>query len=100
MSHLIVNGTVTPEWYYVRDVSEDPVQLLGPEPPRYPKRWPQFPFNMSHPNFRCGRDAWMPKPNGTERLTRTADVLAGSEVGFELGDFEVRLPCCVAFSGL
>lgn len=92
-SHLIVNGTLTPEWLYVRDVSEDPAILAeyGEENLQYPKRWPMFPFNITDLNFRCGRDAWMPRPNGTARLTQTADVLAGSQVGFRLGAFDVSL---------
>jgi hypothetical protein len=46
---------------------------------------PQYPPDIFDNNIRCGRDAWMAKPNGTDRLTQTADVIAGSEVGFRIG---------------
>lgn len=84
-SHLIVNGTVTDEWQYVRDISPDNTSKPIPVVPPYLKIIPQYPPDMFHPNIRCGRDAWMARPNNTERLTHTADVIAGSEVGFRVG---------------
>ncbi|CAI6303570.1 unnamed protein product [Periconia digitata] len=81
--HLIVNGTKTPEFKYVRDVLPanstsdypDPVNAYnGKEAPVYGA------FDTSYvTDIRCGRSAHL-----AASKTLTADILAGSEVGFAI----------------
>jgi hypothetical protein len=84
-SHLLVNETLTSQWKYVRDVSPDWTITPVPVGPESLKRAPQYPPDIFNNNIRCGRDAWMVKPNGTGRLTETADIVAGSNIGFRVG---------------
>ncbi|KAI0025289.1 lytic polysaccharide monooxygenase [Xylariomycetidae sp. FL0641] len=74
-SHLLVNGTETPEFLYVRDVAEDPAYLGGP--PGTGKVAPQL--DISGAGMACGRGA-----SASASATATATVLAGAEVGFRL----------------
>lgn len=77
---LLVNGTETPEWKYVLDVE-------GPEPfqpdDRLPPGWQGYKVNPiigpDNPNVTCGRGAFK-----AAMRTETADVLAGSKVGFRV----------------
>ncbi|KAK4035332.1 glycosyl hydrolase family 61-domain-containing protein [Parachaetomium inaequale] len=75
---LLVNGTETPEWKYVRDVAVheymNPANYPGSE---FPKTPPQM--DVHNPNITCGRLAF-----DSAAKTETADVLAGSEVGFRV----------------
>ncbi|KAK4110369.1 lytic polysaccharide monooxygenase [Canariomyces notabilis] len=76
---LIVNGTASPPWKYVRDVSQFlNMERLSPAD-EYPKTIPQGTSDLNSSNITCGRRAfdWAAK-------TETADVLAGSEVGFRV----------------
>ncbi|KAF2176928.1 lytic polysaccharide monooxygenase [Zopfia rhizophila CBS 207.26] len=72
-SHLIFNGTLTDEWKYVRDVAYE----SDPWDPS--DQWLKIPPQMdpNSPNITCGRSAYM-----SANKTQTADVIAGSEVGF------------------
>ena len=76
-SHFIVNGTEAPPWKYVRDVA--------PEYPEYypgdQKIWGQMRpiMDFSDPGLACGRDSDL-----SAGKTQTADVVAGSEVGFHI----------------
>ncbi|SPQ22681.1 40eabeae-9ac9-4ae7-a184-437a55151071 [Thermothielavioides terrestris] len=75
---LLVNGTETPEWKYVRDVAWEGAY----KPEKYPnteffKTPPQTDIN--NPNITCGRNAF-----DSANKTETADILAGSEVGFRV----------------
>jgi hypothetical protein len=91
-SHLLVNKTETSEWQFIRDVTPDPTASPLPVVPQFLKMTPQYPPDIFNKDIRCGRDAWMAKPNGTDRLTQTADVIAGSEVGFRIGVNVVSQP--------
>ncbi|KAF2262934.1 hypothetical protein CC78DRAFT_582130 [Lojkania enalia] len=76
-SHLIVNQSTTPDFKYVRDVGEDPVfagtaDSLGKIAPQ---------FNIDSIDITCGRSAF-----ASATKTQTADVVAGSELGFRLYD--------------
>ncbi|KAH6649468.1 glycoside hydrolase [Chaetomium tenue] len=79
MGILLVNGTETSEWKYVRDVGYH--EAYGPDsyPPgnEFPKTPPQMDIN--HPDITCGRSAF-----DTAAQTETADVVAGSEIGFRV----------------
>ncbi|KAF2204462.1 hypothetical protein GQ43DRAFT_469035 [Delitschia confertaspora ATCC 74209] len=75
-SALIVNSTLTEKWQYIR--------LTTPTYPSYyqdtlqPALFPIAPlFDLSSPSIRCGLNGTI---SGVE--TQTADVVAGSEVGF------------------
>ncbi|GAB1315561.1 hypothetical protein MFIFM68171_05771 [Madurella fahalii] len=74
---LLVNGTATPEWKYVRDVAPHFDDSDWPEGNEFPKTPPMLDIN--HPNITCGRNAF-----AAASRTETADVLAGSEVGFRV----------------
>ncbi|KXX81539.1 putative endo-beta-1,4-glucanase D [Madurella mycetomatis] len=74
---LLVNGTESPKWKYVRDVAPYLDDSGWPEGNEFPKTPPQFDIN--HPDITCGRSAF-----DAASLTETADVLAGSEVGFRV----------------
>ncbi|KAK4156057.1 glycosyl hydrolase family 61-domain-containing protein [Chaetomidium leptoderma] len=76
---LLVNGTETPEWKYVRDVGPqfDDAHNPYPEGNEFPKTPPQMDIN--HPDITCGRKAF-----DSAAKTETADVLAGLEVGFRV----------------
>ncbi|KAF2835028.1 lytic polysaccharide monooxygenase [Patellaria atrata CBS 101060] len=70
-SKLIVNGTVTEDWKYVRKVFRDPLinadyGMISPH------------YDLYHETMRCGRQAARSGPT-----TETAIVEAGDEVGFE-----------------
>ncbi|KAK3290382.1 glycosyl hydrolase family 61-domain-containing protein [Chaetomium fimeti] len=75
---LLVNGTESPEWKYVRDVAPhfpyDPVEWEGSQ---FPKTPPIMDINGA--NITCGRNAFH-----SAAKTETADILAGSEVGFRV----------------
>lgn len=70
---LLVNGTESPAWKYVRDVAPQWDNHRGD----YDKVSPQEDINS--PNITCGRDAFK-----FAAVTETADVIAGSEVGFRV----------------
>ncbi|KAI0408348.1 lytic polysaccharide monooxygenase [Xylaria palmicola] len=76
---LLVNGTESPAWKYVRDVAPqweyEPREIATGD--EFPKTTPQTDINS--PNMTCGRDAF-----NFAATTETADVLAGSEVGFRV----------------
>ncbi|KAF1993279.1 lytic polysaccharide monooxygenase [Amniculicola lignicola CBS 123094] len=79
-AHLIVNGTITPRWKYVRNVAEAPgwsEQAKADNPPEAAKRDPFF--DIFSPNMICGREA-----EKAAKKTETATVIAGSEVGFRI----------------
>ncbi|KAF2683124.1 lytic polysaccharide monooxygenase [Lentithecium fluviatile CBS 122367] len=83
--HLIVNGTKTPEFKYVRDVApnpdgtyDDPDGYNGKEAPVYGE------FDTKYmTDVRCGRDG-----HKWANTTETASVVAGSEVGFHIKEFK------------
>lgn len=99
MGILLVNRTATPEWLYVRDVMgpnyEDEIFPWG----QYHKTIPQM--DVHHPDITCGRKAFAAAAN-----TSTADVIAGSEVGFRVswdaygpgGEFYHRGPAQIYLS--
>ncbi|KAF2180124.1 lytic polysaccharide monooxygenase [Zopfia rhizophila CBS 207.26] len=73
--NLVVNGTVTPKWKYVRDVAGEPYWATQPNvDPEYAKRYPFF--DLFSPWMTCGRDAYK-----SAMTTETASVIAGSELG-------------------
>ncbi|KXX80054.1 hypothetical protein MMYC01_205002, partial [Madurella mycetomatis] len=74
---LLVNGTESPAWKYVRDVAFIYPSSSWVEGSDYPKIPPQLDIN--NPNITCGRNAF-----DSARRTGTADVLAGSEIGFRV----------------
>ncbi|KXX80424.1 Cellulose-growth-specific protein [Madurella mycetomatis] len=80
---LLVNGTASPEWKYVRDVA--PASgAVSPIAGQYEKTIPQF--DVHNPNITCGRNAF-----DYANQTETATVLAGSEVGFRVSyDYQAR----------
>ncbi|KAK3215672.1 hypothetical protein GRF29_8g703876 [Pseudopithomyces chartarum] len=81
--HLILNGTKTPEFKYVRDVAPaegeytDPDGYNGKEAPVYGEFEDRYMTEV-----RCGRDAAK-----SAATTETAIVEAGSEVGFRIKEF-------------
>jgi len=79
MGILLVDGTETPEWKYVRDVGYHEAYSPDSYPPgnEFPKTPPQMDIN--HPDITCGRSAFNAAAN-----TETADVVAGSEIGFRV----------------
>jgi hypothetical protein len=76
---LMVNGTAAPQWTYVLDV--------GPQYPIGPYDYPEGSQAYKIPpiigpdneNITCGRAAF-----ASAHKTKTADILAGSEVGFRV----------------
>jgi hypothetical protein len=76
---FLVNGTESLPWYYVRDVAPQFYYPPGTwsEGNDYPKVSPQMDIHSS--NITCGRLAFE-----SAATTHTADVLAGSEVGFRV----------------
>ncbi|KAK3314050.1 glycosyl hydrolase family 61-domain-containing protein [Apodospora peruviana] len=76
---LLVNGTESPAWKYVRNVGPQYEYEPGsyPEGSDFPKTPPQMDIN--HSDITCGRKAF-----ASAAATETADVLAGSEVGFRV----------------
>ncbi|KAL2257467.1 hypothetical protein VTK26DRAFT_136 [Humicola hyalothermophila] len=76
---LLVNGTESPSWKYVRDVATAYDVFPGeyPEGNDFPKTPPQT--DIHSVNITCGRRAWE-----FAAQTETADVVAGSEVGFRV----------------
>ncbi|KAF2471670.1 uncharacterized protein BDR25DRAFT_324849 [Lindgomyces ingoldianus] len=78
-AHFVVNGTIAPEWKYVRDVAGAPDYENLTNIPQYAKRVPFF--DIYSPNMVCGRSAERAAAN-----TETATVIAGSEVGFKLAE--------------
>lgn len=76
---LIVNGTASPEWTYVLDVASP--WAIGPdEYPDYYQGYKLAPIiGPDNENITCGRAAFSAAPR-----TETADILAGSEVGFRV----------------
>jgi len=71
---LIVNGTQYPQWKYVRNVT--PGDGYG-DSPTQGKAEPHI--DLYSTNFTCGRNAFQ-----FASTTETADVIAGSEVGFRI----------------
>ncbi|KAH9896357.1 lytic polysaccharide monooxygenase [Xylariomycetidae sp. FL2044] len=76
-SHLLVNGTETEEFRYVRDVAPDP--SYSSAIPGLSKIAPQL--DITTTNITCGRNAF-----SSASSTETATVIAGSEVGFRLSE--------------
>lgn len=76
---LIVNGTAAPEWTYVLDV-QGPSALVEGEWEEWTQAYklPEI-TDIASENITCGRAAFLAAPR-----TKTADVLAGSEVGFRV----------------
>ncbi|KAK4107349.1 lytic polysaccharide monooxygenase [Canariomyces notabilis] len=76
---LLVNGTETPEWKYVLDISG--IYTHGPYdyPPGYQGYKLDPIIGADNPNITCGRSAFDSAPH-----TETIDILAGSEVGFRV----------------
>ncbi|KAK4232777.1 hypothetical protein C8A03DRAFT_39590, partial [Achaetomium macrosporum] len=76
---LLVNGTETPEWKYVLDVAS----MFSVRPDEYPPGYQGYKLDpiigAANPNITCGRAAF-----DSASRTETADVLAGSEVGFRV----------------
>jgi hypothetical protein len=76
---LLINGTESPEWKYVLDVAS----YFYFEPGTYPPGAQSYKLEpivgTSNANITCGRLAFDSAPR-----TETADVLAGSEVGFRV----------------
>ncbi|KAM7200395.1 cellulose-growth-specific protein [Naviculisporaceae sp. PSN 640] len=76
---LLVNGTQTPEWKYVLDVASAyhvNAESMLPNSQFYKLAPITSPLD---PNITCGRNAFVSAPK-----TSTADILAGSEVGFRV----------------
>lgn len=71
---LIVNGTVTPQWKYVRNIGYDPAYGLDAG-----QSWPLYDVYSS--DMICNREA----SAGTK--TATATVIAGDEVGFRVSPY-------------
>ncbi|KAF2273092.1 uncharacterized protein EI97DRAFT_482708 [Westerdykella ornata] len=71
--HLIINGTKTPAFEYVRDV-DPPSEYI--DSIAFGKTYPLWPEDLDSANFTCGRNAWLYASN-----TSTATVMAGSQVG-------------------
>lgn len=104
-SHLIVNGTVTPEFKYVRWVSRLSLpstfdaghpntksfiltqirDVATPASDSLPRQREDPQYDIYSTNVTCGRSAINSAAN-----TATADVLAGSEIGFRLSGTYVR----------
>ncbi|KAL2192584.1 glycosyl hydrolase family 61-domain-containing protein [Corynascus similis CBS 632.67] len=76
---LLVNGTETPEWKYVLDVGPISPVYPGQYPPGYQGYKLDPIIGAGNPNITCGRAAFE-----SANKTETADVLAGSEVGFRV----------------
>ncbi|KAH6614508.1 glycosyl hydrolase family 61-domain-containing protein [Chaetomium sp. MPI-SDFR-AT-0129] len=76
---LLVNNTASPEWKYVRNVFSEFYNPPGayPDGSQFPKTPPLM--DITNPNITCGRAAFDSAPT-----TETADVLAGSEIGFRV----------------
>lgn len=76
---LLVNGTESRRWQYVRDVADAFYNPPGSYPPGsdFPKVIPQYDIHST--NVTCGRSAF-----ASASTTETADVIAGSEVGFRV----------------
>ncbi|KAF2794320.1 lytic polysaccharide monooxygenase [Melanomma pulvis-pyrius CBS 109.77] len=77
-SRLIVNGTVTPDYAYVRNTTYTPHPNIAP----YDRLVPYTAVTQEEldaTNITCGRDAF--DAAGT---TLTATVIAGEEIGFEV----------------
>ncbi|KAK3294450.1 glycoside hydrolase [Chaetomium fimeti] len=76
---LLVNGTDTAEWKYVLDVTS----IFSLDPSHYPPGYQGYKLDpiigAANPNITCGRAAFDSAPR-----TQTADVLAGSEIGFRV----------------
>ncbi|KAG7291217.1 hypothetical protein NEMBOFW57_001229 [Staphylotrichum longicolle] len=76
---LLVNGTETPEWKYILDVAT----VFAVDPSTYPAGYQGYKLDpiigSDNPNVTCGRAAFDSAPH-----TETADVLAGSEIGFRV----------------
>lgn len=102
-AYLVVNGTFSFPWVYVRQTSGlAPTELpqwasgkpgapLGPiyVPDQMPAIYRATPLvyqDILTPNFRCGRDGWMSSNTGT------ANVLAGDVVGFQVEMFFTSNP--------
>ncbi|KAK5653488.1 hypothetical protein OQA88_8974 [Cercophora sp. LCS_1] len=76
---LIVNGTAAPEWTYVLDV-QAPYAINDWDYPEWTQVYKLAPIiGPDNENITCGRGAFLAAPR-----TKTADVLAGSEVGFRV----------------
>jgi hypothetical protein len=98
MPHLVINGTVTPEFKYVRDVApnpdgeyNDPNGYNGKEAPVYGE------FDTKYmTDVRCGRDAFKTGAAKTE----TAVLEAGIEVGFRIKASFIFYAVCVGTTPL
>lgn len=69
------NNTATEQWEYVRNITAGEA---ADSPGVYDQYMPYY--DLSSPNLRCGRGAATSGPG-----TKTATILAGSEVGFIIG---------------
>ncbi|KAF2657037.1 lytic polysaccharide monooxygenase [Lophiostoma macrostomum CBS 122681] len=78
---LIVNGTQSLQWKYVRKTRPDPYQSTKTADLAQPLR------DLFSTNFTCGRSAWE-----SMTTTETADVVAGSEIGFRINQGIVAEP--------
>ncbi|KAF2794919.1 lytic polysaccharide monooxygenase, partial [Melanomma pulvis-pyrius CBS 109.77] len=72
-SRLLVNGTMSAEFQYVRDVTVNETHIDDDE---FGKIYPLFGNEIYTTNFTCGRDAIK-----SAAKTETATVVAGEEVG-------------------
>lgn len=76
--HLLVNGTETGKWQYVRDVANEPYWYRRDGyPDDYGKIYEID--SIDSPDFVCGREAF-----AAAAKTETADVIAGETVGFKI----------------
>jgi len=77
---LLVNGTAAPEWTYVLDV-QGPYARGEWESPDSSEssKIPPMILGEDDRNLTCGRAAFLAAPK-----TKTADILAGTEVGFRV----------------
>ncbi|KAF2469273.1 uncharacterized protein BDR25DRAFT_229129, partial [Lindgomyces ingoldianus] len=77
---LLVNGTESAKWQYVRDVA-----TMGSNPNELYKLWPQYSGDeMYQPSITCGR-----KAIDSANKTQTADIIAGDQVGFRVANIPI-----------
>jgi hypothetical protein len=75
----MVNGTAAPEWTYVLDVGP-PYPISEWDYPEWSQAYKISPIiGPDNENVTCGRAAF-----ASAHKTKTADILAGSEVGFRV----------------
>ncbi|KAF2116012.1 hypothetical protein BDV96DRAFT_598796 [Lophiotrema nucula] len=74
--HLIVNGTKSKPFQYVRDVTANETYDHDAE---FGRQYPLFGHDLDSTNFTCGRDAIK-----FAQKTATATIIAGTEVGLRV----------------